>query len=104
MQEAAMTSTSGREDVEARVTEPRSLGRGPWAAETQTPGKGTVLGSAGISEFGEGNLGRGTQTSERMYGESCIEIGPAVLEKQQAGLRCCQERALLMLWLQVPLR
>lgn len=55
MQEAAMTSTSGREDVEAGVTEPRSLGRGPWAAETQTPGKGTVASlSLGKETWGGG--------------------------------------------------
>ena len=33
LQEAAVTSTSGQADVEAGVTEPRSLGKGPWAAE-----------------------------------------------------------------------
>ena len=45
LQEAAVTSTSGQADVEAGVTEPRSLGKGPWAAETLPSGKGTVLGS-----------------------------------------------------------
>ena len=45
LQEAAVTSTSGQADVEAGVTEPRSLGKGPWSAETLPSGKGTVLGS-----------------------------------------------------------
>ena len=45
LQEAAVTSIYGQADVYAEVTEPRSLGRGPWAAETMPRGKSTVLGS-----------------------------------------------------------
>ena len=45
LKEAAVTSTFGQANVDAGVTEPRSLGRGPWAAEIPPRGKGTVLGS-----------------------------------------------------------
>ena len=45
LQKAAVISTSGQADVEAGVTEPRSLRKGVWAAETLPSGKGTMLGS-----------------------------------------------------------
>ena len=88
LKEASVTSTFGQANVDAGVTEPRSLGGGPGLLRHRPEGRALCLAPDGISEFSEGTPGTGTQTSELACEGSCIEISPAALliERLQAGV------------------